>query len=155
MGLIAYGLIALAILGSLGGLYYKVNHDGVVAGRAEVKSQWDAANDKAKKTADATNEENRIAKEKADAANAKTKRDLDGVYAAYRSLRDQRRVGSVLPAAPSGAASPATASFDRSALDRGMAEADGVLQRGAEKILLRGDQAIVDLNTAKEWAKGR
>ena len=48
MGLIAYGVIALAIIGSLGGLYYKVNQDGVVAGRAEVQAKWDDANKKAR-----------------------------------------------------------------------------------------------------------
>ena len=48
MSLLAYGLIALAILGSLGGLYYKVNHDGVVAGRAEVQAKWDTANAEAR-----------------------------------------------------------------------------------------------------------
>ena len=48
MSLLAYGLIALAILGSLGGLYYKVNHDGVVTGRAEIQAKWDEANTKAR-----------------------------------------------------------------------------------------------------------
>ena len=155
MSLLAYLIAGAVFVGALVGGYLKIHGDGVTQGRAEVQTKWDAANAAAKKAADATNEANRIAKEKADAANAKTKRDLDGVYAAYRSLRDQRRVGSLLPAAPTGAASPAAACFDRPALDRGMAEADGVLQRGAEKILLRGDTAIVDLNTAKAWAQKR
>ena len=150
----------LAVAGAIaGGVSYVSNHwatkAGISQGKAETQAKWDAANIAAKKAADAKDEENRIAKEKADAQNAKQKRDLAGIYDAYRSLRDQRisAGSSLLPAAASSAASSATACFDRPALDRGMADADGVLQGGAEKILLRGDTAIVDLNTAKAWAQ--
>ena len=53
MNLLAYGLIALAILGGVAGLYGKVHHDGVIAGRAEVQDRWDAASKKAQDRADA------------------------------------------------------------------------------------------------------
>ena len=92
-------------------------------------------------------------KKRADDENTKTKRDLAGVYDAYRSLRAQRAGGSLLPAAPASAASADRACFDRAALDLGLAKADGLLQEGAIRILQRGDQAIVDLNTAKGWAR--
>ena len=149
-------LAGLAMIGGI--IWWADSHiatsAGVKKGKAEIQAKWDAANIAAKKAADAKDEENRIAKEKADAQNAKSKRDLDGLYAAYRSLRDQRR-GSLLPQAASGAANPERSCFDRASLDRGMEAADGVLQRGAEKILLRGDTAITDLNTARTWAQKR
>lgn len=149
MSLIAYGVIILGILGALGGLYGTIHHSGVKEGRAEVQKSWDATNELARKRAIAKDEENRIAKEKADAQNAKSRRDLDGLYAAYRSLRDQPRHGSLLPAAPSGAASPATATFDRASLDRALSGFD----KGVTGLLSEGDAAIVDLNTAKRWAR--
>jgi len=64
----------------------------------------------------------------------------------------EQRVVVVAAAAP-GSSSPERACFDRAALDRGLANADGLLQEGAIGILQRGDQAIVDLNTAKCWAR--
>jgi hypothetical protein len=154
-----YILGFLAVAGVIaGGVNYVSNNwatkAGIAKGRAEVTADWQAANIAAKKAADAKDEENRIAKEKADVQNAKQKRDLAGLYAAYASLRDQRR-GSLLPQAASGAANPERTCFDRASLDRGMEAADGVLQRGAEKILLRGDTAIVDLETARKWAQKR
>ena len=152
MSLIAYGVIILGILGALGGLYGTIHHSGVKEGRDEVQKSWDATNELARKRALAKDAENRKAKEKADAQNAKSRRDLDGLYAAYRSLRDQRQ-RSLLPAATPGSSSAAGACFDRASLDRGMEEADGVLQSGAEKILLRGDKAIVDLNSGRQWAQ--
>ena len=91
-------------------------------------------------------------KAKSDAENAKTRRDLAGIYAAYRSLRDSRGSGgSLLPAAPSGSTSPATAAFDRTGLDRALSEFD----RGVTGLLEQGDQAIADLDSAKFWAQGR
>ena len=51
MGLLAYGLIALAIIAGLGGLYGTIHHSGVAEGRAEVEARWQAANDLAAKQA--------------------------------------------------------------------------------------------------------
>lgn len=45
MGLIAYGVIALAVMGALGGGYYYVHHDGYVEGKAEVQTLWNEANE--------------------------------------------------------------------------------------------------------------
>lgn len=42
MGLLAYGLIALAVIGSLSGLYFGVHHSGVVEGRAEIQPKLEA-----------------------------------------------------------------------------------------------------------------
>ena len=52
VNLLAYGLVALALVGALAGLYAKVRHDGVEAGRAEVTEQWTAANKKAQERRD-------------------------------------------------------------------------------------------------------
>lgn len=94
-------------------------------------------------------------KEKANVELAKSKTELSGLYAAYRKLRQQgsHTYSSPLPAASATAASPALATFDREVLDRGLAIADGILQEGAEKILQRGDTAIVELNVSKRWAQ--
>jgi len=57
--LLGYGLMALAALAAIGGLYIKVHHDGVIAGRAEIQQAWDGAVQKrraweTKKNSDAT-----------------------------------------------------------------------------------------------------
>jgi hypothetical protein len=119
--------------------------------KTQVKAAGDVQNVKAK-AEDATNQQR---KEKADVQNTEAKRSLAATYTAARKLRvDRAGAGSgFLPAAPAGAPDPARTCFDRAALDRGLAEADAVLQIGAEEILQRGDAAVVDLNTAKAWAQ--
>lgn len=149
MSLIAYGVIILGILGALGGLYGTIHHSGVKEGRADVQKSWDATNELARKRAISKDAENKKAKEKSDAENSKTRRDLAGLYDAYRSLRDQPRHGSLLPPTASGAASPATATFDRATLDSALSGFD----KGVTGLLRQGDEAITDLNTAKKWAK--
>jgi len=102
--------------------------------------------------AKAKDAENQKTKERADEQNRKAKRDLAGLYDAYGKLLNASAGSSPLPQAPSGAPSPVDITFDRAALDRGLATADGILQSGATKILRRGDEAIADLDTAKSWA---
>lgn len=51
--LLLYGIVALGIIGSLGGIGWKVNHDGYVRGKAEIQQQWDAANVAAQQKAEA------------------------------------------------------------------------------------------------------
>lgn len=43
-GILLYAVAAIALVGAVGGLYYKVNHDGYERGKGEIKQQWDAAN---------------------------------------------------------------------------------------------------------------
>ena len=52
MPLLAYGLIALAILGALGGIGYKLDHNGFERGKGEVQVAWDKANVAAQKLVD-------------------------------------------------------------------------------------------------------
>ena len=144
MSILAYGLVALAIMSSIG---YGVSR--VKAwGADEVRAEWAAANLKAKAAAEAKDEENRKEKEKADDQNAKAKRELAGLYDAYRSLRDQpaRRF---VPEAPAGSASAARACYDPVALDSALR----TLDKGVAGLLQEGDSAITDLNTARKWAK--
>ena len=91
------------------------------------------------------------AKEKADAERVSAKVKLDGLYAAYGSLRDarERSGGSFLPAPAPGAADSARASFDRSGLDNALRGFD----RGVTGLLREGDEALNDLATAKNWAQ--
>ena len=110
-----------------------------------------ALGDQAKAKAAQIEAENALKKGKADAENAKTRRNLDDVYAAYRKLRDSRAgsgIGLVPPSAP-GAASTASATFDRTSLDRGLSDFD----RGVTALLERGDQAIADMNSTRAWAQ--
>lgn len=151
VNLLAYGLIALSILSGLAGLYGVIDHGGVVKGRAEVQSNWDKTNEKARLRSLAKDEENRKKKELSDADNAKSRRDLAGLYAAYTSLRDKRRNGSLLPAAPSTSAHPDRITFDRKGFDNALSGFD----KGVTGLLNEGDAAITDLNSAKDWAKNR
>ena len=43
-GLLLYTVAALAVIGALGGLYYKVSNDGYQRGKGEVQGRWDEAN---------------------------------------------------------------------------------------------------------------
>ena len=114
---------------------------------AEVKVIGEAA----KKAAKEKEAEDKAKKEKADAENRKSKSDLAGLYAAYRSLRDQRTSSSLLPSAAPGAGASETITFDRTGLDNALSGFD----KGVTGLLEKGDQAIVDLNTAKSWAQQR
>lgn len=99
--------------------------------------------------------ENHKAKERADEQNRKAKRDLAGLYDAYSKLLNANSSSSNLPAAAASSPSPNSITFDRAALDRGLATADEILQSGAAKILRRGDEAIADLDVAKAWSADR
>ena len=115
--------------------------------RAEVKVLGEAAI-KAAKEREAADKKR---KEQADVANAKTRRDLAGVYDAYRKLRDSRSRSGGLPEAPAFAPSADRSCFN-SAKFVGAVEN---LETGVLTILERGDGAIVDLDGAKTWAQGR
>lgn len=115
--------------------------------KAEVKVLGDAAV-KAAKERDAAD---KVKKEKADVQNAKSRRDLDGLYAAYRGLRDSRSRSGGLSEAPTFAPSADRSCFN-SAKFVGAVEN---LETGVLTILERGDGAIVDLDGARAWAQER
>jgi hypothetical protein len=152
------GAIAVASAAAGGSGAWTVQGFRLDAARAEYtafKVQAKAAGDVQNVKAKAEDAVNAQRKENADVQNIQAKHSLADRYAAARKLRVERAgTGSgLLPSVPAGAPGPARSCFDRTALDRGLAVADGVLQTGAEKILQRGDAAVVDLNTAKTWAQ--
>ena len=49
--MIVYLIAAIAAIGALGGLYWKVDHNGLERGRQEVQVKWDAANAAAQQAA--------------------------------------------------------------------------------------------------------
>ena len=161
--LIVWAIVAIGLLGSIITIVHMERKAGGDEVRAELQPKLTACTqaldivrtegEKAKEAARVKEMADKLAKDTADAENLKTKKDLDSLYAAYRSLRDQRaRSGSgLLPAPPSGSASPATASFDRSALDNALSGFD----KGVTGLIREGDQAIADLNTARTWAQKR
>ena len=149
-GVIGAGVIILAL-----GAAVKVQTtrlDSVKKEYAEFVAKVKALGEAQEVIAKAKDAENQKAKEHADEQNRKTKRDLASLYDAYGRLREQSSRRSDLPVAGANTASPGDITFDRAALDRGLATADGILQSGATKILRRGDEAIADLDTAKSWA---
>lgn len=113
--------------------------------KAEVKALGEAAI-KAAKQREADDKKR---KEAADAENAKVRRDMAGVYDAYKRLRDQRAASGFVPAAAPGAVRPDRACFNRAELERTL----GVIDAGGAGIAKEGDDARVDLDTAKRWAK--
>ena len=115
--------------------------------KAQVKVEGEEAQKKATAAIAAAKQD----KEKADAQNVKAKSDLAGLYAAYRSLRDQRSRagGGILPPAAPGSASPESITFNRSGLDNALSGFDA----GVTGLLEEGDRAIVDLDTARRWAQ--
>lgn len=48
MGLLAYLIAGIALVGALGGLYWRVDHGGYERGKGEVQVAWDAANEDAR-----------------------------------------------------------------------------------------------------------
>ena len=147
----------LAIAGAIGAAVGFGGAWKIQTGRLDtVKAEYNvfkggvaALGEQAKANAARIEAENKLRKGVADAENDKTKRDLAGMYAAYRSLRDTRSPGgSLLPATPADSASPAVAAFDRTGLDRALSDFD----QSVTGLIEQGDEAIADLNTAKRWA---
>jgi hypothetical protein len=120
----------------------KAEYAGFVA---QVKALGDAQNAKAA----AEDKANKERKEKADAENKKLRSDLAGLYDAYGRLREQRARSSELPSAPAGSRRPDLACFDRAELARAV----GGLEEGVLRLTRQGDEARLDLDTAKEWAR--
>jgi hypothetical protein len=79
------------------------------------------------------------------------KRLRDSNTTLARQLRESRSGRSFVPPAPTGSASPNVATFDR-------AELESAIQRLDERvsgIIEKGDQAVIDLDSAKRWATER
>lgn len=86
-------------------------------------------------------------RDEADAENLRLQRDL---AAATRRLRDARATGSLVPAAASCPERPASACFNRDALERALRDFDA----GIQGLVDEGGRAVIDLDTARRWAEG-
>lgn len=112
--------------------------------KAEVAAAGKAQNDRA--AAIAAHDE--LLKEEADddheAALAKLRADVD-------RLRARRSSGGILPPAAPGAPSPDRATFSRAELERALRDLDA----GVQGLVDEGSRAVIDLDTAKRWARDR
>lgn len=141
---------AVLVIGGLG-VALKVQTsrlDAVKAEYAAFVAQTKAIGEAAEKAAKLKEAADLKRKEDADAETARVRRDLAGVYDAYKRLRDSpsRRTFSE---AGGTAASPARACLDAAAANRALQAFDA----GVAGLLEEGDRAIVDINTARRWAK--
>lgn len=139
---IAAGLVVLAVGG------YVAHCEHVKADRAAFISDLKAKAEAQKRRIKEIERDNQKAKDDADADNAKLR--ADNTALAIR-LRNQRSDAGYLPAAAATSKRPDLATFDRGGLERALQQFD----EGVSGLLAEGDQARIDLNTAKVWAKGR
>ena len=87
-------------------------------------------------------------KEAADADNLRLRSDLALLT---KRLRDARANSGILPPTASCPGRPDSATFNATLLERALQQLDGEVSG----LLEEGDRAIVDLETAKAWAKSR
>ena len=113
---------------------------------AAFRAKVDAEGRAAEAEATRINAENAVKKEKIDREN-KTLRAANSRLAG--ELRDARARSRFVPEAAPGAGSPATAAFDRAELERTLQRLDA----GVSGIVAEGDQARLDLDSAREWAR--
>ena len=147
----AYAALGAVLVISGLGVALKVQTARLDAAKAEYAAfvaQTKAVGEAAEKAAKLKEAEDKKRKEDADAETARVRRDLAGVYDAYKRLRDSpsRRTFSE---AGGTAASPARACLDAAAANRALQAFDA----GVAGLLEEGDRAIVDVNTARRWAK--
>jgi hypothetical protein len=110
--------------------------------KAQVKIEGEIAQTKAKEI----EAKNKLTKETTDANNAKLR---SANAALTKRLRDARASSSALPPAPAGSTSPNTATVNRAEFER----AFGLLDQEVQGLVEEGDSAVIDLNSAKQWAK--
>ena len=137
-------VVVAALLAFAGAMYVQKN--AIKTEYAEYRTQVAQAAQKASELALQRTIADEKKKEEADAENLRLHAALD---ATTRKLRDARANSNFVPAAASGSISPATACFSRTDLERALQQLDGEVQGLIEE----GDRAIVDLDTAKKWAR--
>ena len=148
MSPLVYIIAGIAFLATLGGVYYKVHHDGYEEGVQEITAKWRAANAAAETQARAKETADKKAKEKADAEHQAAVASLNASIAKLRADADRRRAYFLPPAAPSACGTD-IAAFDRTEYLR----AYGNLVEGLRGLANEGTQAVVDLDNAKAWAQ--
>lgn len=143
-----YAAVAALVIGLGTAVYIQTSRlDTVKTEYAQFKAETKVIGEQAKIAADRIDKTNKQNKETADASNQK----LRTANATLTSqLHNNRAISSYVPPAPAGSSSPDTASFDRTELERAIQQLDAEIQG----IIEEGDQARIDLDTAKDWAKG-
>ena len=137
--LIGYGIAIMAVVGFVWNCErVKTNYQELIASMKVAAQE----NDKRVKIAIAQAKKD---KEKADNENKVSRSRIASLSS---QLRDARS-GSYLPPATAGSASPATITLDRTALDAAIRRLDA----GVQGLIDEGDQAVIDLDTAKRWAQ--
>ena len=85
------------------------------------------------------------AKEEADAQRTK---ETAALQRTIKRLRDANSGPSLVPTAASCAGSTEVAAFQRAELDRALRE----FTAGVQELVAEGEQAVIDLDSAKGWA---
>lgn len=132
-----------------GGAAWTVQGWRLDAVKAEYKGFVDTTRtmgEAAKEKAEATKAADKKRKDQADAEN---KRTLDRLRADNQRLRNARAGSNFVPTAAAGASRPDLAAFDRAELERSIQRLDA----GIQGLIDEGDEAAVNLNTAKTWAQ--
>ena len=94
--------------------------------------------------------------EKIAASNLKAKEDADAqrtketsaLQRTVKRLRDSSASASLVPSTAACAGSTTVAAFDRAELDRALRE----FTEGVQGLVAEGEQAVIDLDSAKGWA---
>ena len=138
----AYALAAAAIFGF--GWLQGAHHEQLKVAKFEAATV--ALGKAAKQRAEQIAAADKLRKENADAEN---KRTIASLRADVKRLRDERARGNYVPAAPAGSRSPEIACFDRAELERAIQQLDARVS----ELFAEGDEATMNLNTAKRWAQ--
>jgi len=148
-GLTLYAAIGAAVIIGLLSIALKVQSSRLEATKAEYAAfvaTTKAIGEKAQAEAKLKETQDKLAKEKADNENQTNRARLAVLT---KRLRDSNSGSSLLPAIPTNAGSAETITFDRPSLDRALSS----YEEGIAGLIEEGDKAIIDLNTAKQWAK--
>ena len=145
---IVLGIVGLAFLALIAAVHhyrseYQVEHAQFEGFKAQTAALGELAKQHAKEIA----EKDAKLKEQADAENARTVTDLRSTIARMRNAVNAGRGGLSAPA-------PSPQSPDRTCLDPAkFSTALRVLDEGFLGILEIGSKAVIDLDTAKAWAR--
>ena len=136
--------IVLTIISAVGGYVWhceSVKKDSAAfIGRLEEQAEAQRLRVVAKITKD------KINKERTD---AKNKKDLNDQRTINKRLRDQRASADFLPSPAPASKSPDEATIIRPEFERAIRKFD----QGVQGLIDEGDEARIDLNSAKAWAK--
>lgn len=137
--MVVYALLATVVTG------YVLHCEHVKKDRAQFIAKLETQAEEQKRKIDKQVKDDKAAKEKADAESKKLRADN---AALSKRLRDERARSGILPPAPATAKRPDAITFDRASLERALQRLDD----GVSGIVAEGDQARIDLDTAKRWS---